>query len=66
MSEKLHSKKLKKMEFPDGPVVTTLSISAGGVGSILGWEAKVLHALQSKKQNIKKRETILQQIKKDF
>ena len=52
MSEKLHSKKLKKMEFPDGPVVTTLSISAGGVGSILGWEAKVLHALQSKKQNI--------------
>ena len=47
MFEKLHSKKLKKMDLPDGPVVTTLSISAGGVGSVLGWEAKILHALQS-------------------
>ena len=59
MFEKLHRKKLKKTDFPDGSVVMTLSISIRGVGSTPGWEAKILHASQPKNQNIKKREAIL-------
>ena len=47
MFEKLHSKKLKKTDFPYGSVV---------MGSIPGWEAKILHSSQPKNQNIKKKE----------
>ena len=46
MFEKLHSKKLKKTDFPYGSVV---------MGSIPGWEAKILHSSQPKNQNIKKK-----------
>ena len=36
--------------FPGGPVVRTSPSSVGGVGSILGWGAKIPHVLGSKKQ----------------
>ena len=41
------------MHLPGGPVITTSSSSAGGVGSIPGWRAKIPHDLQPKNQNIK-------------
>ena len=47
-------------DFPGGPVVRTSHSNAGGVGSILGWGAKIPHALWLKNQNIKqKTEAIL-------
>ena len=39
--------------FPDRPVVKTLPSDTGGVGSVRGWETKILHAFGQKKQNIK-------------
>ena len=45
--------KMMRGDFPGGPVVKTPPSSAGGTGSIPGWGAKILHALQPEKQNIK-------------
>ena len=42
-------------DFSGRPVVKTLLSNTGGVGSILGWGAKILHASQPKSQNIKKK-----------
>ena len=42
-------------DFSGRPVVKTLLSNTGGVGSNLGWEAKILHASQPKNQNIKKK-----------
>ena len=39
-------------DFSGSPVVKTLLSNTGGVGSILGWGAKILHASQPKSQNI--------------
>ena len=41
------------MGLPQSPVVKTLPSNAGGVGVILGQEAKIPHAWQPKNQNIK-------------
>ena len=38
--------------FPGGPVVKTSPCNAGGAGLIPGWEGKIPHASQPKKQNI--------------
>ena len=38
-------------DFPGSPVVKTVPSNAGGVGSIPGWGAKILHVLQPKNQN---------------
>lgn len=35
--------------FPDRPVVKTLPSDTGGVGSVRGWETKILHAFWPKK-----------------
>ena len=40
-------------DFPDGPVVKTLSSNAGSMGLIPGQGAKILHALGPQNQNIK-------------
>ena len=42
-------------DFPGGPVVKTSPSNAGDVGSISDWGAKIPHASQPKKQNIKKK-----------
>ena len=42
-------------DFPGGPVVKTLPSCASGEDSIPGWGVKILHALGSKTQNIKKK-----------
>ena len=42
--------------FPDRPVVKTLPSDTGGVGSVRGWEAKILHAFWPKNQNIKQKQ----------
>ena len=52
-------------EFPGGPVVKTSPSNAGGVGSIPGWEAKIPHASQPKKQIIKQ-EQYCNKFNKDF
>ena len=41
------------MDFPGRPVVKPSSSNAGGVCSIPGQRAKIIHASGSKKQNIK-------------
>ena len=43
-------------DFPGSPVVKTLPFNAGGAGSVLGQGAKIPHALQPKKQNIKQKQ----------
>ena len=43
-------------DFPGGPVVKTSSFSAGGVGSIPEWVAKIPHASWPKSQTKKKRQ----------
>ena len=40
------------MEFPGGPVVTTLPSNSGGVSSVPGQVARILHASRPKNQNI--------------
>ena len=40
--------KLKIRDFPDSPVVKTLSSNAGGTGSIPGQEVKIPHASRAK------------------
>ena len=43
-------------DFPDGPVVKTLSSNAGGVGLIPGEEAKIPHTLlPPPKTNVKQK-----------
>ena len=46
-------------DFPGGPVVETLPSNAWGLGSILGWEAKILHVSWSKNQRINNRSNIV-------
>ena len=55
-------------DFSGRPVVKTLLSNTGGVGSILGWGAKILHASQPKSQNIKKkiRNNMVTEFNKDF
>ena len=53
--------KVTQWDFPSGPVVKASLSNAWGVGSIPGWEAKVLLALRPKKLK-HKTEAILQQI----
>ena len=48
--------KSKNGAFAGGPVVKTLPSSAEGESSILGQEAKISHALQSRKQYIKQKQ----------
>ena len=43
-------------DFPGGAVVKTLPSNAGGVGSILGREAKIPRARGQKKQNTKQKQ----------
>ena len=43
-------------DFPGGPVVKTSPSNAGGAGSIPGRGAKIPHALQPRKQNIKQKQ----------
>ena len=43
-------------DFPGGPVVKTLPSCASGEDLIPGWGVKILHALGSKTQNIKKKQ----------
>ena len=52
-------------DFPGSPVVKTSPSTAGVVGSIPGWGAKVPHALGSKKQNIKQKQ-YCNKFNKDF
>ena len=52
-------------DFPGGPVVKTLPSNAGAVSSIPGRAAKIPHASQPKKQNIKQKQCC-NEFKKDF
>ena len=52
-------------DFPGSPVVKTMPSNAGGAGSIPGWGAKIPHALQPKKQNIKQKQDC-NKFNKDF
>ena len=52
-------------DFPGGPVVKTLPSSVGGAGLIPGQGAKIPHALQPKKQNIKQKQ-YCNRFNKDF
>ena len=52
-------------DFPGGPVVKTLPSSAGSAASIPGRRAKIPHALQPGKQNIKQRQ-YCNKFNKDF
>ena len=52
-------------DFPGGPVVNILPSNAGGVGSIPGRGAKIPHASQPKKQNIKQKQ-YCNKFNKDF
>ena len=63
-----HSKSLQNImegTFPGGPVVKTLPFNAQGVGSIPGWEAKILQALRPKHQSIKQKQ-YYNKFNKDF
>ena len=57
--------RLSLWEFPGGPVVKTSSFNAEGVGLILGWGAKISHALWPKSQNIKQKQ-YCNKFNKDF
>ena len=48
--------KVKIRDFPGGPVVKTSPSNAGGAGSIPGWGAKIPHASQPEKQNVKQKQ----------
>ena len=64
----VHIKKLFNIicrHFPGAPLVKTSPSSAGGVGSIPGQGAGVLHALQPKNQNIKQKQ-YCNKFNKDF
>ena len=49
-------------DFPGGPVVKTLTSTAGGMGSIPGQRTKILHALESKSKKKKKKKKTLKKI----
>ena len=51
-------------DFPAGPVVKTSPSNARGVGSVLGREAKIPHALGPKKPNHKTETSSIQTLKK--
>ena len=60
-------KKNKELRnFPGGLVVKNSLSSAGGVGSIPGWGAKIPHASQPKNQSINDRSNIVTNSIKDF
>ena len=60
-------KKNKELRnFPGGLVVKNSPSSAGGVGSIPGWGAKIPHASQPKNQSINNRSNIVTNSIKDF
>ena len=52
-------------DFPTDLVVKTSPSSAGGVGSIPGWEAKIPHALRPENQTIKQKQ-YCNQFNQDF
>ena len=52
-------------DFPGSLVVNTSPSNAGGVGSILGWGAKISHASGPKNQNIKQKQ-YCNKFNKDF
>ena len=58
-------KKYKYRDFPEGPVVKTLSSDAGGAVSIPGWGAKISGTLRPKNQNIKQKQ-YCNKVNKDF
>ena len=65
--EKSKNKKNKPRDFSGGPAVRTLLFNAGDMGSIPSQGAKILHALQPKKNpNIKKKQYCNKFNKKDF
>ena len=49
----------KRGDFPGSPVAKTSASTAGDVGPVPGWGAKIPHALQPKKSKHTKREAIL-------
>ena len=53
-TEVFYSEKSPVWDFPDGPVVKTLSSSAGGEGSIPGWGTNTLLVLWQKKKKTQK------------
>ena len=57
--------KMISRAFSADSVVKILPANAGGAGLILGWGAKILHALQPKKQNIKQKQ-YCSKFNKDF
>ena len=60
-------KKNKELRnFPGGLVGKNSPSSAGGVGSIPGWGAKIPHASQPKNQSINDRSNIVTNSIKDF
>ena len=56
MKQKKYFRKPQDREFPGGTVVQNLPVNAGDTGSVLGQGAKIPHALQPKKQNIKQKQ----------
>ena len=53
------------MDLPGGTVIKTLSSNARDVGLIPGWGARIPHASQPKKQNIKQKQNC-NKFNKDF
>ena len=52
LSKHYHDQNIKLGDFPGGSVVTTSPSSAGAVGLIPRWGAKIPHASRPKNQNI--------------
>ena len=52
----IHFMKVSTWDFPDGPVVKTLPSNAADTGSTPSLGAKIPHASQSKKQNIRQKQ----------
>ena len=57
--------KMRKRDFPGGPVVKTSPSNAGGVGSIPCWGTKMPCDLWQKKQNIRQKQ-YCNKFNKDF
>ena len=53
----------RERDSPGRPVVKTLPFQCGGVGTILGWRTKSLHAMQpeTKKEREKRQEEVSQE-----